>query len=170
MTTPPLSTDRSLTHKAASAANLSNAEAAPTLYDRDYLAWVETTLQSLNRKDYDSVDWDNLIEELSDMSRSEKRRLKSNLVVVLLHLLKWQYQAERRSRSWAASIAERRRRIIEALETSPSLKPLLLEVLQKSYTDSLKQAAIETGLSKDIFPVACPYAIAQILDDNFLPE
>lgn len=139
------------------------------LYDRDYFAWIEATLRRLQQQDYSSVDWSNLIEEIADMGRSEKRSLESNLVIVLLHLLKWQYQSERRSRSWAASIAEHRRRIRKQLKESPSLKTFIAEELPESYADSVRQASIETGLPIETFPMDCPYAIAQVLDDEFLP-
>ena len=140
------------------------------LYDRDYFAWIETTLQHLQQRDYDSVDWDNVIEEISDMGRGEKRSLESNLVVVLLHLLKWQYQPERRSKSWVSSIAEHRRRLRKRLKDSPSLKPFIIQELPESYADSVRQAAIETDLSIETFPADCPYAIAQVLDNDFLPK
>lgn len=80
-----------------------------TLYDTDYLQWIETTVEKLQSQDYANVDWENLIEEISDMGRSERRSLKSNLIVILVHLLKWQFQPEKRSGSWEGSIIEHRR-------------------------------------------------------------
>jgi hypothetical protein len=76
------------------------------LYETDYLKWIETTVEKLRVRDYSSVDWENLIEEIADMGRSERKSLKSNLIVVLTHLLKWQYQPEFRSGSWKGSIAD----------------------------------------------------------------
>ena len=61
-----------------------------TLYETDYLQWIETTIEKLQIQDYANVDWDNLIKEIEDMGRNERRSLKSNLIVVLVHLLKWQ--------------------------------------------------------------------------------
>lgn len=158
------------TNQAASPVRLKGADELAVLYDRDYFAWIKATLRRLRHQDYSSVDWNNLIEEIADRGRSEKRSLESNLVIVLLHLLKWQYQPERRSKSWAASIAEHRRRIRKQLKDSPSLKPFIAEELPESYADSVRQASIETGLPMEAFPVDCPYAIAQVLDDEFLPE
>ena len=77
-----------------------------TLYDTDYLQWIETTVEKLQSHDYAKVDWGNLIEEIADMARSERRSFKSNLIVILLHLLKWQFQPEKRSGSWEGSIIE----------------------------------------------------------------
>ncbi len=95
------------------------------LYETDYQEWIETTVEKLRSRDYANVGWDNLSEEIEDVGRNERRSLESNLIVVLLHLLKWQYQPERRSGSWEGSIIEHRRRIKKALKESPSLKPYL---------------------------------------------
>ncbi len=140
------------------------------LYDTDYVRWVETTLQQLRDRRYDCVDWDNLLDEIEDMSRRERQSLKTNLVVILLHLLKWQFQPERRSGSWAGSIAEHRRRVLDSLEESPSLKPYLETVLARCYYNARKQAHLETGLPLAVFPSACPYTVENILDENFCTE
>ncbi|MBD3562830.1 DUF29 domain-containing protein, partial [Planktothrix sp. FACHB-1355] len=96
-----------------------------SLYEIDYLQWIEKTLEKLRSQDYANVDWENLIEEIEDMGRSERKSLKSNLIVVLVHLLKWQFQPERRTGSWEGSIIEYRRRVREAVSESPSLQPYL---------------------------------------------
>jgi hypothetical protein len=104
------------------------------------LQWIKTTVEKLHCRDYANVDWDNLIEEIEDMGRSEQRSLESNLIVLLLHLLKWQYQPERRSGSWEASMIEHRRRIKKALKESPSLKPYLESIFSEPYIEAVKQA------------------------------
>lgn len=141
-----------------------------TLYETDYQQWIETTVEKLHSRDYANVDWDNLIEEIEDMGRSERRSLESNLIVVLLLLLKWQYQPERRSGSWEGSIIEHRRRIKKALKESPSLKPYLESILAESYVEAVKQALAETGLPLETFPLECPYELAALLNDDFLPQ
>jgi hypothetical protein len=141
-----------------------------TLYETDYLKWIETTLTKLRMGDYSHIDWENLIEEIEDMARSERRSLKSNLVVLLMHLLKWQYQPEFRSGSWKGSIVEHRRRIREALKDSPSLKPFLTEIFAECYVDAVEQASAETGLFAEIFPEFCPYSYEEVLSGEFLPE
>lgn len=140
------------------------------LYETDYMQWIETTIEKLRSQDYANVDWENLIEEIEDMGRSERRSLESNLIVVLLHLLKWQYQPELRSGSWGGSIVEHRRRIKKAIEESPSFKPYLESIFASSYTQAVKQAKAETGLPLERFPVMCPYELPQVIDDEFLPE
>ena len=140
-----------------------------TLYETDYLQWIETTVEKLHSRDYANMDWDNLIEEIEDMGRNERRSLESNLIVVLLHLLKWQYQPERRSGSWEGSIIEHRRRIRKALKESPSLQPYLESIFAEAYVEAVKQAKAETGLPLEMFPLQCPYESVAVVDDEFLP-
>jgi hypothetical protein len=140
------------------------------LYEADYLKWIETTVEKLKNHDYTTVDWTSLIEEIEDMGRSERSSLESNLIILLMHLLKWQYQPDLRSGSWKGSIVEHRRRILKALKNSPSLKPYLEEIFDESYGDAITQAAAETGLPTDLFPDRCPYSVTEILDTNFFPE
>ncbi|MEG4169593.1 MULTISPECIES: DUF29 domain-containing protein [unclassified Microcoleus] len=140
------------------------------LYDTDYLRWIETTVEKLRSRDYSNIDWENLIAEIEDMGRSERRSLESNLVVILLHLLKWQFQPDQRSGSWKGSIAEHRRRIRKAIKDSPSLKPYLEEVLTECYADAAEQAIAETGLPVETFPQLCIYTSVEVLDSEFLPD
>lgn len=104
------------------------------------------------------------------MGRSERKRLKSNVTIVLLHLLKWQYQPQLRSGSWKGSIIEHRQRIRDDLADSPSLKPYLQEIFFQCYTDATERASAETGLPLEIFPNQSPYTPAQVLDAAFFPE
>lgn len=140
------------------------------LYEIDYLRWIETTVGKLRSQDYSAVDWENLIEEIEEMGRRERRSLESNLIIVLIHLLKWQYQRELRSGSWKGSIVEHRRRIRKAVRDSPSLKPYLEEVFAECYLDAVEQASAETELPIDSFPELCPYQLVEVLDSGFLPE
>lgn len=140
-----------------------------TLYDTDYMQWITTTVDKLRRQDYSDVDWANLIEEIEDMGKRERRSLESNLTVLLLHLLKWKYQSDKRSGSWAGSIVEHRRRIRKALKDSPSLQPQLEKMLSEAYTDAINQAAAETQLPVDTFPNECEFELSQIMDDSFSP-
>ena len=141
-----------------------------SLYEVDYLKWIETTVEKLRVRDYSNIDWENLIEEIEDIGRSERRSLENNLIVVLTHLLKWQHQPEFRSGSWKGSIAEHRRRIRKALKKSPSLKPYLEQVFAECYLDAVEQASAETELPVERFPQECPYTSGEVLDSNFLPE
>ena len=77
-----------------------------SLYHADYLQWIEATVEQLQRRDYASVDWENVIEEFRDMARRDRQAWENNLVVVLTHLLEWQYQPQHRCGSWNGSIAD----------------------------------------------------------------
>lgn len=140
------------------------------LYDQDYVQWIEATLQQLRQGNYEQVDWENLLEEIEDMGKGERRSLENNLVIVLLHLLKWQFQPEHRTGSWSGSIAEHRRRIAKLLKDSPSLIPYLDSIFSECYENAREQAYLETGLPQETFPINCPYQIADVLDRHFLPN
>ncbi len=143
---------------------------SPSLYDSDFVAWVEANLAWLQHQAYDQVDWENLLEEIADMSRRERQSLKSNLTIVLLHLLKWQFQPERRSGSWRGSLREHRDRLEDALKASPSLGPYVTEIGSESYERARKRAADETGLPLTLFPAICPYSQEETLAEEFLPD
>jgi Domain of unknown function DUF29 len=143
---------------------------SPSLYEKDYVLWAETIAQQLRSQSYDQVDWNNLIEEIETLSRRERKALQSNLIVLLLHLLKWQFQAEMRSGSWGGSIVEHRQRIQDDLQDSPSLRSVLPEIWESAYQKAIARAVAETGLAVKTFPIECPYRLEEVLDDGFLPE
>lgn len=140
------------------------------LYDQDFNLWLEQTIQSLREGKLLEIDYDNLIEELESIGRSEKNALKSNLRILLMHLLKYKYQPEKRTNSWRYTITEHRQRIRDSLETSPSLKPFLDAVFEKCYLDASKLASDETGLSIEAFPQACPFTCEDVLNLDYLPN
>jgi hypothetical protein len=140
------------------------------LYEQDYYLWLKNTAQLLRDDKLSQLDKLNLIEELEDMGRSEKRAVKSNLIRVLQHLLKWKYQPEKRSDSWLSTIVEHRQRIILAFEDSPSLKGYYLEVFDKCYQDARKNAAIETKLPLTVFPAQFPFNPQDTLNFDYLPD
>lgn len=145
-------------------------ETLAALYDEDFVRWVETTTAQLRDRRYNDVDWANLLDELEEMAKRERRSIRNNLVVVLVHLLKWEFQPELRTGSWAGSIAEHRSRILSVLQDSPSLQNYLPDALAWAYPRSRQQASAETALPLTVFPVDCPYALEAVLDDGFLPD
>ncbi len=120
-----------------------------TLYDKDYYLWLEQTVQLLREGKFSEIDINNLTDEIGDMARKEKKEVKSNCRILLMHLLKWKYQPEKRSNSWRSSIVEHRKRIRDSFEDSPSLKPYFVEVFGQSYQDARELAEAETGLLID---------------------
>ena len=142
---------------------------APQTYDADFVAWAEHMATLLQRQQFDQLDLVNLIDEIQDLSRRERQALFSNLKIILIHLLKWQYQATKRSNSWKASIREHRQRIVRQIHTSPSLKPYLTEIYLDCYQDARAIAADETGLPIDRFPHSSSFTVEQALDPDYLP-
>ncbi|MGK7918767.1 MAG: DUF29 domain-containing protein [Trichodesmium sp.] len=140
------------------------------LYERDFLLWTEKTANLLKAGKLSEIDIANLIEEIESMGRSEKRELKNRLIVLLMHLLKWKYQPGKRSESWKNTINEQRISLELLLEDSPSLKPLLPEVFDKSYQRSRLTAAKETGIKIEIFPETSPFTFIETLDFEYLPD
>jgi hypothetical protein len=137
------------------------------LYDRDFYAWTQQQAHWLRTGNWSQLDRDQLAEEIEDMGRSEKRELESRLEVLLMHLLKWQFQTNLRSRSWQLTLKEQRLRIERLLTENPSLKPILPTALEKAYPLATIAAERETGLSD--FPKTCPYGLADVLALEFLP-
>ena len=141
-----------------------------TLYETDFYAWTQRQAELLRAAEFSEVDWNNLIEEIETLGRSDKRELISRLEVLLMHLLEWQFQAQKRGKSWRATIAEQRRRLRGLLAESPSLRAQLDEFVTNTYPDAVQAAAIETGLPTQTFPLQCPWRAAQIMDEEFWPE
>jgi hypothetical protein len=111
-----------------------------------------------------------LIEEIEDLGKSERRGIASQLIRLLLHLLKWQYQPQRRSDSWLDSIADSRLQIELAIQDSPSLRAYPSEQLAQCYAQARRGAAKQTGLPLSLFPEECLYALKDILNEDWLPE
>jgi hypothetical protein len=141
-----------------------------TLYEQDFWLWTQTMAQALKSGNFSQLDLENLAEEVESLGRSDRRELQSRLTVLLMHLIKWQFQPEMRSGSWKGTLREQRRRIRMVLKDSPSLKPFLADSIDDCYDNAREQAADETGLAVTTFPVSCPYAIEDVLNAEFLPD
>jgi hypothetical protein len=140
------------------------------LYEQDYYLWLKNTAQLLRDDKLSELDKFNLIEELEDMGRSEKRAVKSNLTILLMHLLKYKYQPKKRSKSWLRTIVEHRRRLLILLEDSPSLKKYFQEIFDNSYQAARQDAATETRLALAVFPTQSPFNPQDILNPDYLPD
>jgi Domain of unknown function DUF29 len=136
-------------------------------YDSDVYEWTKEQANALRRRAANELDWDNLAEEIESLGISNRHQIKSRLEILILHLLKWKYQPEWQCGSWRGSILEARHRLEDLLEESPSLRRLPAEYLPKAYARARQKALAETGLYR--LPEACPWAIEQILDSDFLP-
>lgn len=137
-------------------------------YETDFYAWANQQAELLRQQRTNSLDWLNLAEETETMGRSEKRQLASCLEVLIMHLLKWQYQPNLRSRSWQLTIKEQRLRLVKLLQENPSLKPSLAESILSAYPLAVISAERETGLAN--YPEHCPYNPEELLSKQFLPN
>lgn len=138
-------------------------------YDADFHHWIEEQSALLKAGQLVDLDLPHLIEELDSMSARERRELINRLALLLAHLLKWEYQPDRRCTSWRLTINEQRRQLALLLDDSPSLAQRLPEFLPRSYEHASRAALEETGFIKSPFPVPCPYGIAQIMDERYWP-
>ena len=142
---------------------------APADYETDFVLWSERQAQLLRSQKFDQLDLPNLLEELDAMGASQRKELRSRLVVLLMHLLKCRYQPERKSASWIATLGEQRTQILLSLEQSPSLGKDLEVTASAVYHLALKRAAQETMLPVATFPPANPFSEQDLLDLGFIP-
>jgi hypothetical protein len=138
-------------------------------YTADFNLWIQRTAQLLRERRWHEIDLEHLIEEVEDLGKSERRSIASQLTRLLLHLLKWQYQPQRRTDSWLDSITDARTQIELAIADSPSLKNYLAEVIEQSYQRSRRQAAKQTEMSISVFPEECPYSVELVLEEDWFP-
>jgi hypothetical protein len=139
-------------------------------YDTDFHAWTQAQVDALRAKDWAALDLPHVIEEIADLGNEQRHAVESHLRILLAHLLKWRYQPQRRRRSWQTGILNARTEITRRLERNPSLQHAWPEMLAWAYPKARQLAASETGLPRATFPEACPWTIAQLQDEDFLPE
>ncbi len=147
-----------------------NLSADASLYERDLYAWSLEQARLLRAGRFGEIDAENIAEEILDVAKTEYRVLESALRVLLKHMLKWDYQPERRSRSWENTISEHRYRAEKQLRENPSLKARLQEAIRDGYHGARLRASSETALDTDHFPEDCPYDWATIMHRPFNRE
>jgi len=145
------------------------------LYDRDFFEWTARNAQLLREGRLAEADIEHIAEEIQDMGSRDHREVHSLLRELIMHLLKWKFQPERRcgasgGSSWLGSINKQRSELEGIFEQSPSLRRYAREELARVYGRAVRHASGETGLPAKVFPAECPFTWEQILDDEFLPE
>lgn len=141
------------------------------LYEQDFYAWANEQAALLRAGKLAEVDIELIAEEIESLGKSEKRELVNRLAVLLMHLLKWQYQPAGRGTSWRLTIEEQRDRLEDHLADNPSLKSILNIAIPSAYRLAVLGAAMETKLNRDVFPNSCPeWSFNQIIDNDFWPE
>jgi hypothetical protein len=141
-----------------------------SLYETDFYAWTQEQVSLLKAQQWEQLDTTNIIEEIETLGRQERQEFRNRLGVLLGHLLKWQYQSQKRTSSWLSTIREQRVQIKLLLEDSPSLKSYLNDIFLTAYELGLALAIRETQLGEQVFPEECPYNPEQVMNTEFLPE
>ncbi len=129
-----------------------------TIYEQDFQAWALENAALLRQGKLADIDVLHIAQELEGMGASERRELQSRLQVLVCHLLKHQYQPERRGKSWLLTIGHQRDVIDRLLKQSPSLRPLLdnAEEVGDIYAKVVRDAVIETELDRHLLPLGMP--------------
>jgi vacuolar-type H+-ATPase subunit C/Vma6 len=139
-------------------------------YDKDLYAWASHNVKLMRQGRLTEVDMEHVAQEIEDMGNNNKRELVSRLAVLYAHLLKWQFQPRKRSKSWERTINLQRMSLQLLLKQSPSLKHHIKETLDKAYEQAVLLAANETGLDESTFPTDCPFNLSLALDKAFFPD
>lgn len=137
------------------------------LYETDFYRWTIEQSRLLALGKLDGLDLVNLVEEIESLGKQQQQELRNRLGVLLGHILKWEYQPEKRSKSWRVTIRGQRREIKFLLAKNPSLKSYLDEAIFLGYMQGVDLVVEETPLDDQDLPQVCPYKIDQIFDGSF---
>ena len=136
-------------------------------YDRDFYTWSQEQGRLVREGRWSEVDRENVAEEIESLGREQFNKLESAIKVVLIHMLKWDHQPKKRSRSWALSIKAQRIAIRKVIAANPGLKPRIGQAVAGAYEEAYVDAANETGLRESTFPETCPYSFEDITSRVF---
>ena len=148
---------------------LKTDKAVDVEYEQDLAVWYARQAELLRERRFDELDLENLIEELEVAVGNLRRELGSGLEILLIHLLKCEFQRQRLSRSWLSTLDEQRSQLVKLLEENPSLRSSAMLVAAKVYPLAVRRASTETGLPRSAFPPANPYSQDQLFDFDFVP-
>lgn len=139
-----------------------------SLYEKDFCEWSLAQASHLRNNEIDMLDFENLIEEIESLGRSDRSSLRSFLTRLIIHLLKMKYAIHQKgnSFSWDSSILDSRRRIKYLLKDSPSLKNFMKNIYHECYEDAIEGASLETSIRIEVFSKECPWTIEEILQEK----
>lgn len=150
--------------------NTTLSDSYGTLYEQDFVAWADQMASLLEQHRFSELDLDNLVEEVRDLGNRHRDAIESQLTKLMTHLLKWNYQLDRRGVSWQGSIKEAKKQIYRLMRKHPILKTHLVMCFDECYQDAREDAADETSLDVDRFPRLCPFSLEDCLNQDFLPN
>jgi hypothetical protein len=156
------------------ASNISSAPLPPAeLYERDYYTWTQEQARALRDHRIEEVDWTNIAEEIEDLGKREKRALRSQLVRLIGHLLKFAYAREvmwaNSSRGWELSIQGARREAQMYIDENPGLRPHVEQIFRSAYERARLEVMKALRLADSAIPETPPWTLDEIIDDAFLP-
>jgi Domain of unknown function DUF29. len=151
------------------------------LYEKDFYLWVQENLRLLKNKEFERVDWENLLEEIAYMARRELRSLINLMAVIMEHLYKWEKYRESAymGSGWKKSILNARKELMDLFDEMPSLKRIAQEKesLNKAWRravyslitwfkeeEYLAQKYFGRFPTEEDFPKECPYTFEQIME------
>ena len=141
-----------------------------TDYEDDFEQWCYEQAELLRQRRFAELDLPNIIEELADMGKEQRRALSSSYRILIAHLLRWQFQPQLRSRSWEQTIYRERDNIIDREKMNPSLGKETKRIIEEVYRRAIREAAKETELPRTTFPFDCPYSIEELRDPDWMPD
>ncbi|MEA5620786.1 DUF29 domain-containing protein [Cronbergia sp. UHCC 0137] len=147
------------------------AQEISLIYEQDYPQWLDITLNQLQNRQIENIDWKHLIEEIASLGNEQTYKVESYLRQLIKHLLLYQYWEAEKSfcqRGWIDEIDNFRSEFDLLLE-SKVLYNHCLKVLNKIYLKARSNAIRKSELSPDLFPINCPYSLTQIIDPEWLP-
>lgn len=139
-------------------------------YDTDFYAWTQAQAAAIRAQEWKTLDREHLAEEIESLGIADEHAITRHLQRLLLHLLKWRYQPTHRTPSWRRTIRQARDAIADRVDRSHSLRDYPAQRVPLAYRRARRDAADETGLPLTTFPEACPWPVAQVLDEDFWPE
>ncbi|MGE3541857.1 MAG: DUF29 domain-containing protein [Candidatus Tectimicrobiota bacterium] len=139
-----------------------------TLYEQDFYTWTQETAALIAAGKWHDIDPARLAEEIAGLGREDQREMARRVQHLLQELLVWWAMPGERRGNWAATIVEARARLEDIVTDSPSLHAALGDVMAQEYHWASSQA--QGRSSGVVFPDACPFTAAQLLDLDFLPE
>ena len=142
-----------------------------TNYETDVVAWANEQAGFVRSGRFDQLDLKHIAEEIEDVGKSEQRELASRMAVLLAHLLKWENQPARRSKSWQYTLTTQRKEVAYVISEAPSLRTKFSDErwLDIVWSKAKSQAESETGLDIETFPEVCPWPISDVLSEGWLP-
>jgi Domain of unknown function DUF29 len=143
------------------------AEPVTADYSRDFYSWSIEQAHHLRAGRWNVLDRVNLADEIESLGREQFNKLESALRVLIVHMLKWDHQPDRRGRSWWATIGEQRVRIEHILADNPGLRPRIEEAISRADRTARLRAVKETDIDDRHFPQTCPYSWQDIVSREF---